>query len=82
MSSSRRDEVTKCVSVCVVILFSLEHSKHLKQDASRVLQRGLLRVSWVSKDVLRLFASRMFQGCFKSVSRNFQGYFKGDSIFS
>ena len=32
MSSSRSDDVTKFVRVSVVIFFSLEHSKHLKQD--------------------------------------------------
>ena len=42
MNSSRTDDVTKSVSVCrwEVILFSLKHSNHLKQDVSvsRVLE--------------------------------------------
>ena len=51
MSSSRSDDVTKFVCVCVVrvcvcpfvvILFSLEHSKHLMQDVMKELQ-GCLR---------------------------------------
>ena len=40
----------------VVILFSLEHSKHLKQDVLRELQ-GCLRG-----------ASLKFHGCFKDAS--------------
>ena len=59
MSSSRSDDVTKCVCVCgcpsVVNLFSLEHSKHLKLDVSRVSQGCLKSVS------------RVFQGCLKGV---------------
>ena len=35
MSSSRSDDVTKCVRLSVVILFSLEHSKHWKQGDLR-----------------------------------------------
>ena len=70
MSSSRSDDVTKCVRPCVVILLSLELSKHLKLDVSRVLQ-GCLNVLWVSqrcsKGVLRVF-----QECFKDVSKVFQ----------
>ena len=46
MSSSRSDHVTKsvCVTFCPsgVILFSLEHSKHLKQNVLREFQ-GCLR---------------------------------------
>ena len=45
------------VSVRVVIFFSLEHSKHLKQDALRELQRCMFEVL------------REFQGCFKEVLR-------------
>ena len=49
-----------CVSVCLsgVILFSLEHSKHLKQDALMELQ-GCLRGVCLK-----------FQGCL-DVSRKF-----------
>ena len=69
MSSSRSDDVTKCVRSfvrsSVVILFSLEHSKHLKQDVLRELQ-GCLRGVCLK-----------FQGCFKEVSRMFQESFKG-----
>ena len=69
MSSSRSDDVTKFVRVfvrsCVVIFFSLEHSKHLKQDVLRELQ-GYLRGVCLK-----------FQGYFKEVSRMFQGSFKG-----
>ena len=43
----------------VVILFSLEHSKHLKQDVLRELQ-GCLRA-----------VVKVFQGSFKDVSRKF-----------
>ena len=58
--------VCVCVCVCVseVILLSLQHSKHLKQDVLRELQ-CLRGVFW------------KFQGCFKEVSRMFQGNFKG-----
>ena len=59
MSSSRSDDVTKCVRsfACpsVFILFSFEHSKHMKQDVLREL-KGCLR------DVCL-----KFQGCFKEV---------------
>ena len=59
--------VCVCVFVCVseVILLSLQHSKHLKQDVLRELQ-GCLRGVCLK-----------FQGCFKEVSRMFQGSFKG-----
>ena len=49
----------------IVILLSLEHSKHLKPNVSRVFQGSF-------KGVLR-----KFQGCFKEVSRVLQGSFKG-----
>ena len=69
MSSSRSDDVTKFVCVfvrlCVVIFFSLEHSKHLKQDVLRELQ-GCLRG-------VRL----KFQGCFKEVLRVLTESLKG-----
>ena len=45
----------------VFILFSLEHSKYLKQDVLGVLQGFLLGVS------------RVFQGYFKGVPRVFKG---------
>ena len=55
--------VSVCVYVCVseVILLSLQHSKHLKQDVLRELQGCLRGVFW------------KFQGCFKDVSRKFKG---------
>ena len=58
--------LSSCVCVCtsVVILFSLEHSKHLKQDVMMELQ-----------ECLRDFCL-MFQGRFKDVNRKFQGCFK------
>ena len=80
-----------CVYVCLsVCLFSLEHSKHLKQDVSRVSQGCLLGVSRVfsgcSIGVLKMFSgylkgvSRMHQGCFMGVSRLLQRYFKGKRV--
>ena len=59
MSSSRGDDVTKFVRSfvrsSVVILFCLEHSKHLKQDVSRELQECLRDVCFGSfKEVLRV----------------------------
>ena len=69
MFSSRSDDVTKCVRLSVrpsvIFSFSLEHSKHLKQDVLRELQ-GYLRGVCLK-----------FQGYFKEVSRMFQGSFKG-----
>ena len=61
MSGSSSDEVNKSVCVCLwgVILFSLQHSKHLKQDVLRELQ-GYLRGVCLK-----------FQGSFKDVSRKF-----------
>ena len=47
------------VCVSVVILFSLEYSKHLKQYVLRVAQVYLFEVSWV------------FQESLKDVSRKF-----------
>ena len=55
---------TKSECMREVILFSLEHSKHLKQDVSRGLQ-GCLRGVCLK-----------FQGCFKEISRMFQVSFK------
>ena len=48
--------VCVCLSVClsVVNLSNLEHSKHLKQDVSKVLQRCLMGVSGCLKDVQRV----------------------------
>ena len=57
----------------VVILFSLEHSKHLKQDVLRELQRCLFEVSRMFKEVLSVFTEnlkgilRKFQECLKDV---------------
>ena len=52
MSSSRSDYVSKCVCVCLwgVNLFSLEHSKYLKLNVTRVspgCMNGVSRVSQV-----------------------------------
>ena len=67
MSSSRSDDVNKCVCICVgVILFSLEHSKHLKHKVLRELQCCLKKFE----------VSRVFKGCIKGVSRKFQVCFK------
>ena len=57
MSSSRSDDVTNSVCVCVVILLSLKILKYLKLDVYRVLQGRLMGVS------------KVFQRRFKSVSR-------------
>ena len=59
-----------CVCVCVsgVILFSMEHSEHLKQDVFRELQ-GCLRGVCLK-----------FQESFKGVSMKIEGCFKG--VFS
>ena len=54
MSSSRSDDVTKLVGVCVVILFVLEHLKHLKQDVLKILQGCLMGVSRCLKGVHRV----------------------------
>ena len=70
MSSSRSDNVIKCACVCVsrgVILFSLEHSKHLKQ--------GCFRGSHGSHKS----DSKMFQGGFNGVLSGFQICFEGVS---
>ena len=56
------------LGVCLSVysnFFSLEHSKHFKQDVLRELQ-GCLRGVCLK-----------FQGCFKEVSRMIQGSFKG-----
>ena len=58
-----------CVCVSEVILLSLEHSKHLKQDILRELQ-GCLKFQGCFEEV-----SRMFQGSFKGVNSKFQGCF-------
>ena len=68
MSSSRSDDVTKCVHSfvrsfvrpSVVILFRLEHLKHLVLDILRELQ-GCLRGVCLK-----------FQGSFKDVKKQFQ----------
>ena len=66
MSSSRSDNVTKCVSSFVhsslVILFSLKHPKHLKQDVLRELEEGLRSFCLKFQG-----CSRKFQGCFMEV---------------
>ena len=55
----RSDDVTKsvCLSVCVcvVILSNLEHSKHMKQDVSWILQGCLMVISGCLKGVPRIF---------------------------
>ena len=59
------------ISLCVVILFSLEHSKHLKQYVSEVYKE-------CSINVLRCFEGfKVFQKSFKCVSM-FHGNFKDD----
>ena len=55
------------ICLSLVILFSLVHSKHLKQDVLRELQ-GCYRGVCLK-----------FQGCLE-VSRMFQGSFKGVNI--
>ena len=78
MSSSRSDDVTKFVRVfvcsCVVIFFSLEHSKHLKQDVLRKLQECLRGVCLKFQGCFKEVSS-MLQGSFKAVNRKFQGSF-------
>ena len=73
MSSSRSQDVTKCVCLCVcpsgVILFSLEQSTHLKQDVLRELQGCYRGVCLKFQGCLEV--SRMFQGCFKGVNIKF-----------
>ena len=53
--------ISRFVCLSVVIMLSLEHSKHLKQNVLRELQ-GCLRGVCLK-----------FQGCFKEVSRMFHG---------
>ena len=55
------------VRLFVVVLFSLEHSNHLKQDLLRELEgcQGCL-----------FEVSRMFQGNFKGVYSKYHGCFK------
>ena len=72
MSSSGSDDVIMCVCVSEVILFSLEHSKHLKQYVSEVYKE-------CSNNVLRCFEGfKVFQKSFKGVPKSFQGNFKDD----
>ena len=76
----------KCIRVSGVILFCLEHSKHLKQDVSRELQgylRGVcLKFQGCFKEVSRVLTksfrgvSRKFKGCLKEISRVFQRSFR------
>ena len=72
MSSSRSDDVTNFVCVCVCVsvlnLLSLEHSKHLKPYVSVVSQESLKCL----KGVPRLFQGclKVSQGCFL---RNLEG---------
>ena len=69
-----------CSFVClsVVILFSLEHSMHLKEGVCLKFQGCL--------EVLRMFQgsfkgiNRKFQGCFKEVQRVFQESSKGNQV--
>ena len=67
MSSSRSDYVTRSVCLSVEILFSLEHSKHLNLNVSRVLRA----VSWVSQECLK-GVSRVPQRCLKGVPQVLQ----------
>ena len=53
-SSSRNDNVTKCVFGFVVILFNLVQLKHLKQYVLKVLQGCLMGVSRCLKGVHRV----------------------------
>ena len=55
-------------------MFSLEHSKDLKQDVLRELQ-GYLRGVCLKFQVC-LEVSRMFEGSLKGINRKFQGWFK------
>ena len=74
------------IHLSVVNLFSLQHSKHLKQDVlfSRVFQGSFREISRVFQEILKGISSsfrdsRVFEGsstgkflgCFKEVSRNF-----------
>ena len=73
MSSSRSDDVTNSVCLCVVILLSLDILKYLNVDVYRdyrVLQGCLMGVSKVFQGSFK-GVSRMFYGCFKHVSRMF-----------
>ena len=78
MSSSRSDNVTKCVCLWGVNWNSFEYSKHLKLDVSRELQGcfpGVARVSLrCSKSIEGV--SRKLQGWLKDVSWMFQGSFR------
>ena len=65
-----------CVCVCVseVILYNLEHSQHLKQDVSWILQECLMSVSECHKGALRMFGLYL-KGVFRvsdGVLRKFQ----------
>ena len=75
LNRSRSDNVTKvCVSVCSQS-FYFGVLKHLEQYVSRVLQRCLLGVSWVSQRYHKGIQSEL-QGSFNGVLRVFQEYFK------
>ena len=82
MSSSKSDDVTKFMCPSVVILISLEHSKHLKHDVLRELQ-GCLRDACLKlfgnfKDVSKTFSRKFWvlTESFKGVSRKFKVCFK------
>ena len=76
MSSSRSDDVTKCVCLCVLLFFSLKHSELFMQDVSRVLQRCLIGVSRMSQGRF-MGVPRVFKRCLEDVSREFQEILKG-----
>ena len=75
MTISLSVPVSVCLCPSSIILFSFEHSMHLKQDILRELQgclRGVcLKFQGCFKEVLR-----MFQESFKGVYRKFQACFK------
>ena len=84
MSSSRSDDVTKCVCLCVCLCVRSQFVKFagFKAFEAKCLE-GVSGVSFGSfKGVPRNYqgsfkgANRKFQGCFKGVSRMFQGRFR------
>ena len=80
MSSSRSNDVTKFVCVCVslVILLCLEYSNNLKLNVSRVSPGCIKDVS----RVVQMCLKGVFQGSFKiceGVSRELQKCFMGAS---
>ena len=79
MSSSRSDDVTKSVCLWGVILFRLEHSKHLKLDITRVFQGCLLGVSMEFQGCLP-GVSMVYHRCLKGVSSLIQVGSKGDPM--